>query len=115
MVIQGIKGYIEVDEQQPLWPSLVTRQISLKSEEAKSPKAIAAQEKELAGHRRRGTWDEDSVTEFIDLMKDPTRKEIMMGRIFGILGNKNDQSPEEEQELKYRAVFQGSKWACTAW
>ena len=32
----------------------------------------------------------------------------MCGRVFGILGNKNDECPIEEQLLKYRAVFQGS-------
>ena len=32
----------------------------------------------------------------------------MAGRVFGILGNKNDHLAEDEQSMKYRAVFQGN-------
>ena len=89
-------------------PSLVVRQIPLKSDEAKTPAAFAAIDKELAGHKRRKTWDEDTVREYSELMNDPTKAEIMYGRIFGILGNKNDECDASLQELKYRSVFQGS-------
>ena len=51
-----------VDEEQ-IWTSLGVRQIVLKTPEGRSPAAVAARDKELAGHRRRGTWDEDSVVE----------------------------------------------------
>lgn len=91
-----------------VWPSLVTRQIPLNSEEGRSAKAVAAREKELAGHRRRGTWDEGAVREYGDLLRDPTKKEAMIGRAFGILGNKHDDLPEDQQEMKFRSAFQGN-------
>ena len=106
--LQVVKDQMTVEEQKEIWPSLVVRQISLSSAEAKTPEAIEARDKEIAGHRKRGTWDESTVREFRDLMRDPTKKEVMSGRVFGILGNKNDELPESEQSLKYRAVFQGS-------
>ena len=106
--LQRVHAQMIVQEHEELWPSLVVRQIGLKTPEGKSAPAIAAREKELAGHRRRGTWDESTVTEYRDLMRDSTKKEIMCGRVFGILGNKNDECDLDQQAMKYRAVFQGS-------
>ena len=103
-----VHSQLLVEEKEEMWPSLVVRQIGLKTPEGKSPKAIAARDKELSGHRRRGTWDESTVTEYRDLMRDKSQAEIMCGRVFGILGNKHDECPVEEQELKFRAVFQGN-------
>ena len=53
MVMQSVTSHLSVEEAQEILSSLVTRQISLKSDEAQSPKAIAARDKELAGHHRR--------------------------------------------------------------
>ena len=104
---RAVENYTIAAEEE-IWPSLVVRQIALSSAEAKTPAAKAAFDKELSGHRRRGTWDESTVREFSDLMRDPTKKEVMHGRIFGILGNKNDECDASLQEMKYRSVFQGS-------
>ena len=108
--LQRASAKLLVDEKghEAVWKSLVVRQTGLKTPEGKSPKALAARDKALAGHRRRGTWDESTVTEFRDLMRDHTQKEIMCGRVFGILGNKHDECDEDEHEMKFRAVFQGS-------
>ena len=89
-------------------PSMVVRSIPLKSDEAKTPESIAARDEEVAEHRKRGTWKEDSVTELSDLLKDPSKHEVMYGRVFGILGNKHDELEAEHHKKKYRSVFQGS-------
>ena len=47
----------------PLWCSMITRSISLKSDEAHCPEAKAAELKELQGHADRGTWDLSTVME----------------------------------------------------
>ena len=85
----------------------MTRKISLKSAEARSDGAIEALEKELEGHRSRKTWSEDDVREYKDLMRDPEIHEVMLGRVFGILGEK--KSEDSDASYKYRAVFQGSQ------
>ena len=74
----------------------VTRKVPLKSEEAKSAKARAAIDKELSGHRARKTWDESTVREYKDLMRDDSKAEVMTGRIFGILGETNAEAEHEE-------------------
>ena len=73
----------EVEAQHELVSALVTRQVQVKSEEGRSKPALAAREKELSGHRRRGTWDESSVREFKALMNDSSKAEVMLGRVFG--------------------------------
>ena len=93
----------------PLWCSMITRSISLKSEEANLPEVKAAMQKELKGHAERGTWDLSTVREHSDLMRDPTQKEAMIGRVFGILGCRNaEMLGSEDPVYKYRVVFQGS-------
>ena len=55
------------------------------------------------------TSDMDNVREFIDLMRDPKVSEAMVGRVFMILGKKNAEMDEgDEQSWKARAVFQGN-------
>ena len=76
----------EVGEEPPIWSCFVTRKISVKSTEAQSDAAKEAIEKELAGHRQRQTWSETEVREHKDLMRDPAVPEVMLGRVFGILG-----------------------------
>ncbi len=110
-VSNAAKATSLVQEEEPIWHSLVTRHIGLKTPEGRSPKAISARDKELSGHWRRGTWDETTVREYKELMKDPAKSEVMRGRVFGILGMKNEQLPESEQELKFRAVIQGTTFA----
>ena len=47
--------------------------------------------------------------EFIDLMRDPKVSECMVGRVSMILGKKNAEMDEgDEQSWKARAVFQGN-------
>ena len=41
----------------PLWCAMVTRTVSLKSEEGQEPGAKEAMAKEVASHAERGTWD----------------------------------------------------------
>eukprot|EP00974_Lingulodinium_polyedra_P040097 3848673-Lingulodinium_polyedra.AAC.1 len=93
----------------PKYSAFVTRKIPLKSEEAKSEKAQAAIDKELTGHRTRKTWDESTVREYKELMRDDTKAEVMTGRVFGLLGETNSEAErEEDRRMKFRAVFQGS-------
>lgn len=87
---------------------LFTRKIPLKSEEAKSPAALAAIDKELSGHRARKTWDESTVREYKDLMRDESKAEVITGCVFGILGEVNSEAEsQEDKRTKFRAVFQG--------
>ncbi|CAK0869318.1 unnamed protein product [Prorocentrum cordatum] len=39
---------------------------------------------------------------------DRSKKEIMRGRVCGSFGNKHDECSAEEQDMKFRVVFQGS-------
>ncbi|CAK0791463.1 unnamed protein product, partial [Prorocentrum cordatum] len=96
-----------VDAEPPVWSCLITRKINLKSAEARSEAALKAIEKELAGHRSRQTWSETEVREYKDLMKDPTIPEVLHGRVFGIMGEKNAEG--DDASIKFRAVFQGSQ------
>ena len=90
----------------PIWSCMVTRKISLSSPEGKSEAAIKARDKELGGHRQRTTWDEYNAREYRDLMTDKNIPEVMLGLVFGILGEKNAEC--NDSSYKYRAVFQGS-------
>ncbi|CAK0891196.1 unnamed protein product [Prorocentrum cordatum] len=96
-----------VGAEPPVWSCLITRKINLKSAEARSEAALKAIEKELAGHRSRQTWSETEVREYKDLMKDPTIPEVLHGRVFGIMGEKNAEG--DDASIKFRAVFQGSQ------
>ena len=87
---------------------MITRSIPMSSPEARTPQANAARDKELDGHRKRGTWDLEAVGEYYNLMNDPKGEEAMAGRGFGILGLKNAELTPAEMIWKYRAVFQGS-------
>jgi hypothetical protein len=91
----------------PLWCSLVTRSIGMKSKEADCPGARAAVAKELAGHSKKGTWDLSTVMEHSALMRDRSPKDVMVGRVFGILGIKNSELDLKDQEFKCRAVYDG--------
>ena len=71
----------------------------MKSEEARLPEAKAAELKELKGHAERGTWDLSTVREHFDLMRDPTQKEAMIGRVFGILGCRNAEMLETQDPI----------------
>ena len=94
----------------PLWCSLITRQVSLKSPEAISPAGQKALKKELDGLRSRKTWDEDNPMELNALLKDPKYPEAMIGRVFGIMGVRSDEVKKslEDLDMKFRVVFQGS-------
>ena len=93
----------------PLWCCLITRTVPTKSAEAKSNKAQSAIDSELQGHQKRGTWDVKRVRELKDWMEDPTFTEVLVGRVFVILGCKNSVMPEAEWRYRARAVFQGNK------
>ena len=91
----------------PIWSCMITRKVGMKSAEAKSEPALKSINKELKGHRDRGTWSEEHVREHRDLCRDPEIPEFMLGRVFGILGVKNAEDAETA-EYKFRTVFQGS-------
>jgi hypothetical protein len=94
----------------PLWCSLITRSVSLKSEEAKSAAGQAAIKKELDGLRKRNTWDEANPMELDDLYRDARYPDAMIGRVFGIMGVKSDEIKDSKKtpDMKFRAVFQGN-------
>eukprot|EP00974_Lingulodinium_polyedra_P110550 10690114-Lingulodinium_polyedra.AAC.1 len=85
----------------PLWCCLITRLVGLRSEEAQSDRARAAVAAELEGHRRRGTWDVTQVRSLRDWMEDPRYADVVVGRVFVILGCKNSEM--DESEWRYRA------------
>ena len=92
----------------PFWCSLVTRQVTVNSEEGRSDKAAKAIEKERKGHEHKGSWDFSTVREYADWMADPKVLEAIIGRVFITLGVKNDELTDEEKSMKARAVFQGN-------
>ena len=91
----------------PIWQCLITRKVGLKTEEAKSEPALKAKDKELSGHRARGTRSEDHVREPRDLTRDDSVPEFMLGRVFGVPGVKNAEDPQAA-DYKFRTVFQGN-------
>ena len=98
----------------PLWCCLITRLVNMRSQEAKTDKAQAAVEAELEGHRRRGTWDITQVRSLRDWMDDPRYADVVVGRVFIILGCKNSEMDEQEWRYRARAVFQGNNiWTRT--
>ena len=56
---------------------MVTRTISLKSEEAQEPEAKEAVAKEVASHVERGTWDLSRVRELSEWMRDDAYSEVL--------------------------------------
>ena len=64
---------------------MIVRSIPLKSDEAKGPRAIAAREKELAGHNKRRTWDLNSVRECAALMNDQRRRRLCLEEVSAFL------------------------------
>ena len=63
--------------------------ISLKSEEGQEPRAKeAAVAKEVAFHSELGTWDLSRVRELSEWMLDDAYSEVLVGRVFVILGVK---------------------------
>jgi hypothetical protein len=92
----------------PLWCALVTRIVNLSSIEAKCDGARAALDKERDGLMKANTFDMNNPREYSDLMRDNKIDEAMFGRVFMILGKKNAEMDErDEQTWKARAVFQG--------
>ncbi|CAK0811802.1 unnamed protein product [Prorocentrum cordatum] len=90
----------------PFWCSLAARIVKPKSEEGKSEFTLKATAKELKGLRAKNTRDEEAM-ELSDLRKDPRYPEAFIGGVFGILGVKHDEMPEEMKGWKYRIVFRG--------
>ena len=52
-----------------------------------------------------------TVREYVELMRDPNIADVMVGRVFSILGVKNDELPESERAWKAISVFQGNNIA----
>ena len=59
----------------------------------------------------RETFDMGTVREYVELMRDPNIADVMVGRVFSILGVKNDELPESERAWKAISVFQGNNIA----
>ena len=91
----------------PLWCAMVTRTISLKSEEAQEPEAKEAVAKEAACHVERGTWDLSRVRELSEWMRD-AHSEVLIGRVFVTLGVKFAETDKSEWKFRARAVHQGN-------
>ena len=87
---------------------MVTRTISLKSEEGQEPEAKEAVAKEVAYHVERGTWDLLRVRELSEWMRDDACSEVLVGRVFVTLGVKFAEMAKSERKFRARAVFQGN-------
>ena len=87
---------------------MVTRTVSLKSEEAQEPGAKEAVANEVASHAERGTWDLSRVRGMSEWMKDDAYSEVLVGRVFVILGVKFAQMAKSEWKFRARAVYQGN-------
>ena len=92
----------------PLWCAMVTRTISLKSEEGQEPEAKEAVAKEVACHVERGTWDFSRVRELSEWMRDDAYSEVLVGRVFVTLGVKFAEMAKSERKFPARAVYQGN-------
>ena len=90
------------------WCAMVTRTVSLKSEEAQEPGAKEAVAKEVASHAERGTWDLSRVRELSEWMTDDAYSEVLVGRVFVILGVKFAEMAKSEWKFRARAVYQGN-------
>ena len=95
--------------QLPLWCAMITRTISIKSQEGQSDKAKAAVKAEVDSHAKRGTWDIQKVREVSEWMKDPYFTEVLVGRAFVIVGAKfSEDSDQSDIKYKARMVYQGN-------
>ena len=92
----------------PLWCAMVTRTISLMSEEAQEPEAKEAVAKEVAYHVERGTWDFSRVRELSEWMRDDAYSEVLVGRVLGTLGVKFAEMAKSGRKFRARAVYQGN-------
>ncbi|CAK0824602.1 unnamed protein product, partial [Prorocentrum cordatum] len=98
----------------PSWCFLIARLVNMRSQEAKTDKAKAAIEAELEGHRNRGTWDMSKVRSLSDWMADGSYSDVVVGRVFVILGCMNSEMAEDQWRHRARAVFQGNNiWTRT--
>ena len=88
----------------PLWCAMVTRTVSLKCEEAQEAKEAVA--KEVAYHVERDTWDLLRVRELSEWMRDDAYSEVLVGRVFVILGVKFAEMAKSERKFRARAVYQ---------
>ena len=73
----------------PLWCSLITRVVKLKSAEARCPVAEAALKKELANIASNKVWDTENVHSLKGLLNHRDLPEAKLRRVFPILGVKN--------------------------
>ena len=60
------------------WCAMVTRAVSLKSEEGQEPGATEAVAKEVASHAERGTWDLSRVRELSEWMRHDAYSEVLV-------------------------------------
>eukprot|EP00971_Amphidinium_carterae_P196351 3895817-Amphidinium_carterae.4 len=94
-------------ENVPLW-GLITRQIHPNEPEYHSDACQKAMLNELEKLHQKNVWDHSSVMEYGSLMSDPNKAEVMIGRVFGIMGEKFCEENNEKKQYKGRIVFQGS-------
>ena len=92
----------------PLWCAMVTRTISLRSEEGQEPGAKEAVAKEVASHTKHGTWDLLRVRELSEWMRDDACSEVLVGRVFVTLGVKFAEMAKSEWKFRARAENQGN-------
>ena len=99
----------------PLWCAMVTRTVSLKSEEGQEPGAMEAVAKEVAFHAERGTWDLSRVRELSEWMRDDAYSQVLVGRVFVTLGVKFAEMAKSERKFRARAAHQGNNmWSRSA-
>ena len=103
-------GHRELDSRptMPPWCSLITRVVKPKSAEVRCAGAEAALRKELANMDSKKVWDTDDVFSLKDFLHHPNIPEAMLGRVFCILGVKNEELGEAIKAWEARCVFQGS-------
>ena len=92
----------------PLWCALTTRVVKPKSAEARCDGAAQAFRKELANIESKKVWDTEDVYSLKDVLNNALIPEAMLGRVFSLLGIKNEELGEDLKVWKARCVFQGS-------
>ena len=81
----------------PLWCSLITRVVKPKSAEARCEGAEKASRKELSNMDAKKVWDTNGVYSLKNILRNSKIPEAMFGRVFSILGIKNEGLGEDQK------------------
>ena len=93
---------------------MITRVVKPKLAESRCEGATKAIKKELSNMDSKKVWGTGKVYSLKDILNNPAIPEAMFGRVFSILGIKNEELGDDQKLWKARCVFQGSNvWTKT--